>query len=76
MTYLTIFLFPWEGRGILHFFLACPEIFMTKEENLLKQKRADYKEQENCQHFGLHKPRERADTSHFHGNEDVNEETG
>lgn len=49
---------------------------MTKEENLLKQKRADYKEQENCQHFGLHKPRERADTSHFHGNEDVNEETG
>lgn len=29
---------------------------MTKEENLLKQRRAGSKEQENCQHFGLHKP--------------------
>lgn len=63
-------------KGYPPLFLACPEIVMTKQENLLKQKTAVSKEQENCQHFGLYKLRERADASHFHGNENVNEETG
>lgn len=63
-------------NGYPPLFLACPEIVMTKQETLLKQKTAVSKEQENCQHFGLYKLRERADASHFHGNENVNEETG
>lgn len=71
-----IFTISMRSNGHPPLLLACPELFMTKKENLLKQKRAASKEQESCQHSGLHKLRERADASHFHGNEDVNEETG
>jgi len=70
-----IFILSMKRNGHLPL-VACPELFMTKKENLLKQKRGAAKEEECSQCLGLHKLRQRADASHFHGNENVNEEAG